>query len=94
MYTCKHRDVFFAHNGPGPFACSYCSEEVTLDDTLVHHNDGNYTNNDLANLAPMHFGCHTKHHNARLYSERVLRAKELAAVLPRGTDGRFLPREL
>lgn len=29
---------------------------------VVHHIDGDHSNNDIDNLTVMHYGCHSKHH--------------------------------
>jgi hypothetical protein len=55
--------VFFAHNGPGPYECFACGEEVELPEVTVHHLDHNPFNNDLANLAPAHKACHSGYHS-------------------------------
>ena len=31
----RYVKVFFAHNGPGPYACHFCGEPVTFDDVVV-----------------------------------------------------------
>jgi hypothetical protein len=66
-YVC----VFFAHNGPGPFVCRICGEEVFAgwDSKLppmhpkglcIHHIDGDRSNNVPENLEAMHIGCHSR----------------------------------
>lgn len=58
-----YREIFFAWNGPGPYTCVECSEEVTFYDVLVHHVNHDERDHRLVNLVPMHRGCHTKHHS-------------------------------
>ena len=58
-----YREIFFAHNGPGPYSCVECDTEVGFFDVLVHHDDHDRSNNTIENLMPSHRGCHTKHHS-------------------------------
>lgn len=58
-----YREIFFAHNGPGPYICKECEGEVTFFEVLVHHEDHDRSNNNLENLVPNHRGCHTIHHS-------------------------------
>lgn len=58
----KHRAIFFAYYGEGPFVCHHCETEVTRDVVIIHHLDHNHGNNDPENLSPMHHPCHTAHH--------------------------------
>lgn len=70
--TLRRRDhviLFVAHNGPGPYPCTFCDEPVPLTvgrhgkGTLaVHHLDHDDENNDPLNLAAAHFECHSRHH--------------------------------
>lgn len=62
MASRRHREVFFAHNGAGPWACHFCGEDVEFDAVQVHHLDEDHGNNDPSNLGASHRGCHTKHH--------------------------------
>ena len=54
----RHRDVFFATYGLGPWDCWLCKRPVEYSGLDVHHVDGNPQNNEPANLVPMHRGCH------------------------------------
>jgi hypothetical protein len=70
----RHRDVFFAHHGPGPYVCVFCDAEVQAwwdsgleddrhkDALIIHHRNGDHDDNTPGNLTPSHYGCHTKHH--------------------------------
>jgi 5-methylcytosine-specific restriction endonuclease McrA len=58
----KHREVFFAHNGPGPYPCHFCGKPVSFDEVLVHHHDDDHANNEPANLKASHHSCHSGHH--------------------------------
>jgi hypothetical protein len=64
-----HRDIFFMHNGPGPWSCHFCAEPILVQDLtrrygpVVHHIDENHGNNDPGNLSLAHFGCHCGYHN-------------------------------
>ena len=63
-----------AANGPGPWPCSGCGEDVArigseLESVtplqlqgIIHHHDLNRRNNDQGNLRVMHHGCHVAHH--------------------------------
>jgi len=57
-----HRVIFFAHNGPGPYSCFFCEDEVTIDKVLIHHKDHNHDNDEAANLKAAHRACHTRYH--------------------------------
>jgi hypothetical protein len=58
----KYREIFFAHNGTGPYPCRFCAEEVSMEEVLVHHVDDDHTNGAPENLAAAHRICHTGHH--------------------------------
>jgi hypothetical protein len=58
----RHREIFFAHNGPGPYKCVECKKRIWFKDVTVHHHDGNHDNNKPRNLVPMHFKCHRALH--------------------------------
>lgn len=58
----RYREVFFAYNGVGPYACAFCDEQVDFDVVTVHHLDHDHTNDDPENLAAAHKGCHNSHH--------------------------------
>lgn len=63
-----YREIFFAHNGMGPFDCVFCGEAA--DPTIpwsrkalvVHHQDENPQNNEVQNLVAAHHGCHVSAH--------------------------------
>ena len=57
----NHVHVFLANNEP-PYICGHCDNEVSREELLVHHHDGNHSNDDPENLCAMHHGCHTSHH--------------------------------
>jgi len=57
-----HRELFFAHNGPGPYDCFHCHTEVDFSSVTVHHVDDDHDNNAIENLVPMHNGCHRQYH--------------------------------
>lgn len=64
--------VFFAFNGPGPWMCWFCGENVHLDwsnpfrrgrrSLAIHHLDGNHGNDVPSNLVPAHGSCHSRYH--------------------------------
>jgi transcription elongation factor Elf1 len=43
--------------------CPWCGEENTPRDLIVHHKDGNHSNNEVKNLVIGHNRCHSKYHN-------------------------------
>lgn len=46
-------------------ACYFCQETIEesgFGKALVHHIDHDHTNNEPENLAPAHWGCHSRHH--------------------------------
>jgi hypothetical protein len=67
----NYRQVFAEAYGPFPHDCHFCGEPVlpwseVADDEwkwkpLIHHEDGDHSNNDSANLRPAHWGCHSSH---------------------------------
>lgn len=59
----KYREIFFAHNGPGPYTCDECGEEVDFWTVLIHHKNHDENDHRLENLVPAHRGCHTAHHS-------------------------------
>ena len=65
----RYREIFFAHHGPGPYLCFFCSELVDFDSVIVHHEDHNHANNDLLNLKASHGPCHNKHHMDDMWSD-------------------------
>ena len=71
MTSTLHVKVFIAHNGPGPWSCFFCTNDVMLQEVTVHHIDHDHSNNDPMNLVASHFGCHSRHHaTGRTKSER------------------------
>lgn len=64
----QYREIFFAHNGAGPYECFFCSEPVQFQEVIVHHEDHNEINNDLTNLKPCHRLCHNSHHFKDLWA--------------------------
>jgi len=76
----EHRCVFFVHNGPGPYVCFFCGNDVVFHKVLVHHEDHDHENNDPTNLKPTHAKCHTAHHREH---ERDWRGKISAGHLRR-----------
>jgi hypothetical protein len=62
MNNRRYREVFFAYNGPGPYLCFYCEEDVTFEEVAVHHEDEDKRNNDPNNLKAGHDDCHMAHH--------------------------------
>ncbi len=68
-----HREVFFAHNGVGPYICYGCTGILVFDEEFpIHHKDGNHENNDPENLEPMHTGCHIRlHKTGRIVSQET-----------------------
>lgn len=57
-----YREMFFIENGRGPWPCYGCGEDVHIEKVHIHHIDHNHSNDTLTNLAPMHQGCHLRHH--------------------------------
>ena len=58
-----YREIFFAYNGPGPWACTFCGCYIVSEDLDVHHRDENKKNNDPSNLGAAHRTCHASHHS-------------------------------
>lgn len=55
-----HREVFLAHNGPGPWPCYECGRDVYFETSFhVHHANGDDQDHSVMNLAAMHPPCHT-----------------------------------
>lgn len=80
MYeNADYRHVFYAFNGPGPWKCHFCLNDIlphwdtdgpdrrTKDALIVHHNDHNKKNNAPENLKAAHQGCHARHHQRGLH---------------------------
>lgn len=57
-----YREVFFAHNGFGPYVCAHCTRAVHPEDLVVHHADHDRSNSSPVNLLAMHEPCHMQHH--------------------------------
>jgi len=66
----RYREMFFAANGMGPYACWFCGGEVTFALVVVHHIDGDHTNDVVSNLTAAHRSCHNGHHFKELWAER------------------------
>lgn len=79
-----HREVFFAHNGPGPYACYGCKMPVHFfESLLVHHIDEDHQNDNPLNLSAMHHGCHSRLHRDGYKASDETRAKMSAAFMGR-----------
>lgn len=71
----RYITLFYAHNGPGPYLCSFCGKDVLgwwADDDrktrlAVHHKDDDHSNNDPANLAASHTKCHSRYHTTEAW---------------------------
>lgn len=67
----RYRELFFAHSGAGPYTCFFmCGELVLFEEVIVHHIDGDHTNNEINNLVPCHRLCHNGHHLKELWIDR------------------------
>lgn len=66
----RYREIFFAYNGVGPYACYFCGDDVSFDSIVVHHIDENETNNSVENLVATHRVCHNGHHFKTLWKEK------------------------
>lgn len=78
----RYREIFFAHAGPGPYVCHFeCGRDLEFSEVIVHHADGDHTNNAVKNLTPAHRSCHNGHHFKELWAER---REELLASPTRG----------
>jgi hypothetical protein len=62
--------------------CAVCGDE----EDVIHHRDGNKSNNDVSNLIPLCYACHQKVHAGRVVNET---AAKLVADLgkPVRSDG-------
>ena len=73
----EHRRVFLEANGSGPFPCWLCAGEVmnnnsfplTKESLVVHHRNGDRTDNGADNLVAVHHGCNTSRHKLQLWGE-------------------------
>lgn len=84
----RYELLFFAHHGPGPWACGLCGSAITMEEVLgrlyataIHHLDGKHENNDPKNLAIVHYGCHTSHHSLGVVRSSQWKARQRAAQL-------------
>lgn len=84
-----YREVFFAHNGPGPYVCFDCGQEVTFDEVLVHHKDHDDTNDDPCNLVAAHDGCHTSHH-MRGWNKDPEKVRSVGAAVAKSNRARVI----
>lgn len=75
----KYREVFFAHNGPGPYPCAFCESVVDFEGVVIHHDDHDHTNDEPGNLVPCHQDCHTRHHFKYNWTEPEFRKKMQAS---------------
>lgn len=81
-----YHPIFLNANGPGPWACYGCGEDVH--DLLVHHIDRNHKNNAPDNLAAMHSSCHMS-----LHLKGTTKTPEHRAKLAAALAGKPLPQE-
>lgn len=77
MYMSRYTEIFYAYNGPGPYPCYLCKEDVftpwdrkhdpknRVDELTIHHIDNDHHNNSPENLTAMHGGCHMRLHRER-----------------------------
>lgn len=70
LRTYRYRATQWWHkNVPPPWHCAFCGEPVSFLggsaplSGMIHHIDEDGRNNDPANLAIVHYGCHTRHHS-------------------------------
>jgi hypothetical protein len=62
----EHRRVFFHSNPTPPWICTECDVDMWhREEVAIHHIDEDPSRNCLENLAPLHFGCHTRLHSRR-----------------------------
>jgi len=77
----KHHKVFYETYGDGTHLCFRCNKPIRCRWTgyklrgcrpyylVVHHKDGDHSNNSPENLVLGHFNCHHSHHRSiRVYS--------------------------
>jgi hypothetical protein len=82
----KYRELFFANNGSGPYLCFFvCGEKVKFQEVIIHHVDGDHTNNSIDNLVACHRICHNSHHFTELW------AKDRELLLSSETRGHRTP---
>ena len=80
--------LFFAHNGPGPWPCCFCGDEITLEEhlhgrykTAIHHINDDHDNNNHENLTISHFGCHISYHSKGVERTAIWRERQSVAQL-------------
>jgi hypothetical protein len=57
--------------GAGPYKCFFdCGTVVEFHELIVHHIDGDHTNNLIENLVPCRRVCHNGHHFKELWTTR------------------------
>lgn len=67
----QYRELFFAHNGVGPYKCSFdCGSLVLFEEAVIHHKNGDHTDNSIDNLEAAHRLCHNGHHLRELWNDR------------------------
>jgi hypothetical protein len=57
-----YRAVFINAYGIGPHKCYFCDGVMPLLE-VIHHQDGDHSNNDPNNLKAAHHSCHTRWHS-------------------------------
>lgn len=88
-----YREVFFAHEGPGPYRCFFCGKPVVMDEVIVHHIDEDRTNNAIENLAGAHDPCHTSHHQEDWQTRNPSRLRAVGAAVTRSNRSRVATTE-
>jgi len=73
-----YREIFFAHNGIGPWPCFECGENVFAEELYVHHSDHDHYNDEPGNLVAAHPGCHSGYHK-RMRGDRQTDYQKLRA---------------
>lgn len=61
-----HRKLFIESNGTGPWPCTFCGQQIGVEELHVHHRDHDHANNADSNLAATHGDCHSHHHRTGL----------------------------
>lgn len=84
----RYREVFFAHNGPGPYTCCFCGQPVDFEEVVIHHVDHNRTNLARENLTAAHETCHKSHH----HKGKIVSA-EARANIGAASAGRWVGRK-
>jgi len=57
----KYRAMFMQHHGLGPHRCYFCEVPMPWVE-VIHHVNGDHSDNVIENLAAAHGSCHTRHH--------------------------------